>query len=90
MEPVLLAPDAQLIARESSGGTVRTLGKTMSDGRYLFAYNTRGSPTRVTWNLAAPAAETTDLATGKPGPKVESTAITVELAPYEVRRLRIR
>jgi len=90
MEPVLLAPDAQLIARESSGGTVRTLGKTMSDGRYLFAYNTRSSPTRVTWTLAAPAAETTDLATGKPGPKVESTAITVELAPYEVRRLRIR
>jgi peptidoglycan/LPS O-acetylase OafA/YrhL len=90
MEPVLLAPDAPIIARESSGGTVRTLGKTMSDGRYLFAYNTRGSPTRVTWTLAAPAAETTDLATGKPGPRVESTAITVELAPYEVRRLRIR
>ena len=90
LEPVLLAPDAAVVTRETSGGTVRTLGKAMPDGRYLFAYNTRGSPTRVTWTLAAPAAETTDLATGKPGPKVESSAITVELAPFEVRRLRIR
>jgi peptidoglycan/LPS O-acetylase OafA/YrhL len=90
MEPVLLAPDAPLIARESSGGTVRTLGKAMSDARYLFAYNTRNTPTRVTWTLAAPAAETFDLATGKPGPSVEGSTLTVELAPYEVRRLRIR
>ena len=90
LEPVLLAPDAAIVARESSGGTVRTLGKATKDGRYLFAYNTRGTPTRVTWTLAAPAAETTDLATNAAGPKVENSAITVELAPYEVRRLRIR
>ena len=90
LEPVLLAPDAAVVARESSGGAVRTLGKAAGDTRYLFAYNTRGSPTRVTWTLAAPAAETTDLTTGKAGPRVENTAITVELAPYEVRRLRIR
>lgn len=90
LEPVLLAPDAALVARETSGGTVRTLGKAMPDGRYLFAYNTRNTPTRVTWTLAAPAAETFDLATGKPGPRVESTTLTVELAPYEVRRLRVR
>ncbi|HET7340554.1 MAG TPA: hypothetical protein VFL90_03755, partial [Methylomirabilota bacterium] len=58
--------------------------------RYLFAYNTRGTPTRVTWTLAAPAAEALDLATGKPGPKVEAGTISVELAPYEVRRLKLR
>ena len=90
LEPVLLAPDAAVVARESSGGSVRTLGKATPDGRYLFAYNTRNSPTRVTWTLAAAATETVDLATGKPGPRVEGAAITVELAPYEVRRLRIR
>jgi hypothetical protein len=90
LEPVLLAPDAAVVVRETSGGTVRTLGKATADGRYLFAYNTRSSPTRVTWTLAAPATETTDLATGRPGPRVDDGAITVELAPYEVRRLRIR
>ena len=90
LEPVLLAPDAAIVLRESSGGVVRTLGKSLGDARYLFAYNTRSSPTRVTWTLAAPAAETTDLATSAAGPKVEGTSLTVELAPFEVRRLRIR
>jgi hypothetical protein len=90
LEPVLLAPDAAIVARESSGGAVRTLGKTVGDARYLFAYNTRSSPTRVTWTLAAPAAETTDLATNAAGPRVDGTALTVELAPFEVRRLRLR
>ena len=42
LEPVLLAPDAAVVSRESSGGAVRALGKAMPDGaRYLFAYNTR-------------------------------------------------
>jgi hypothetical protein len=90
LEPVLLAPDAAVVARETSVGAVRTLGKAIGAARYLFAYNTRGTPTRVTWTLAAPAAETTDLATGQAGPRVENSAITVELAPYEVRRLRLR
>ncbi len=90
LEPVLLAPDAQVVGRESSGGVVRALGKAMPDGtRYLFAYNTRNAPTRVTWTLAAPAAEAFDLATGKAA-NVEGGAITTELAPYEVRRLRLR
>ena len=90
LQPVLLAPDAQVVGRESSGGVVRALGKAMPDGtRYLFAYNTRNAPTRVTWTLAAPAAEAFDLATGKAA-NVEGGAITTELAPYEVRRLRLR
>lgn len=90
LEPVLLAPDAPIVARESSGGAVRTLGKAMPDARYLFAYNTRNTPTRVTWTLAAPAAEISDLGAGGAGLKVDGTTLTVELAPYEVRRLRIR
>jgi hypothetical protein len=91
LEPVLLAPDATVVSRESSGGTVRTLGKAAPDGaRYLFAYNTRNTPARVTWTLAAPAAETFDLATGRPGPRVENGALTADLGAYEVRRLRIR
>ncbi len=91
LEPVLLAPDTAVVSRDSSGGAIRSLGKTGPDGaRYLFAYNTRNAPTRVTWTLAAPAAETFDLATGRPGPTVEGGAITAELGPYEVRRLRIR
>jgi hypothetical protein len=91
LEPVLLAPDAAVVSRESSNGAVRTLGKAGPDGaRYLFAYNTRNAATRVTWTLAAPAAETFDLATGRPGPTVEDGALSAELGPYEVRRLRIR
>src|SRR4030095_2677197 len=90
LEPVLLAPDAQVVGRESSAGVVRSLGKAMPDGtRYLFAYNTRNSPTRVTWTLAAPAAEAFDLGTGKAA-KVEGDAITTELQPYEIRRVRRR
>jgi hypothetical protein len=90
LEPVLLAPDATVVSRESSGGVVHSLGKAMPDGqRYLFAYNTRNAPTRVTWTLAAPAAEAFDLSTGKTD-KIEGGAITTELQPYEVRRLRLR
>jgi hypothetical protein len=90
-EPVLRAPDAAVVSRESSGGAVRTLGKAGPDGaRYLFAYNTRKAPVRVTWTLGAPATETFDLASGRPGPAVEGGAITAELGPYEVRRLRLR
>jgi hypothetical protein len=91
LEPVLLAPDATVVSRESSNGAVRMLGKAGPDGaRYLFAYNSRKTPSKVTWTLAAPATETFDLATGKPGPSVENGAIAAELGPYEVRRLRIR
>ncbi len=90
LEPVLLAPDAAVVSRESSNGAVRTLGKSADGARYLFAYNTRNTPTRVTWTLAAPATETFDLASGRPGPGIEGDAITAELGAYEVRRLRIR
>jgi hypothetical protein len=91
LEPVLLAPDAAVVSRESSGGAVRTLGKAGPDGaRYLFAYNTKSAPHRVTWTLTAPASETFDLASGWPGPRVEGGAISTELGAYEVRRLRIR
>ncbi len=91
LEPVLLAPDAAVVSRESSGGAVRTLGKAMPDGsRYLFAYNTRNAPVRVTWTLAEAAGETLDLATGRAGPRAEGTALTAELGPYEVSRLRLR
>ena len=44
----------------------------------------------MTWTLAGPATETFDLATGRPGPTIDNGAITAELGPYEVRRLRIR
>jgi hypothetical protein len=90
LEPVLLAPDASVISRESSQGAVRTLGKEVDGARYLFAYNTRNSPTRVTWTLAGPARETFDLASGRPGPPIDGDTLTAELGPYEVRRLRIR
>ena len=90
LEPVLLAPDVAVVSRESSNGAVRTLGKAADGARYLFAYNTRNTPTRVTWTLAAPATETFDLASGRAGPRIESDSITAELGAYEVRRLRIR
>ena len=70
-------------------GIVR--GKRTPDGaRYLFAYNTRGEPVRVTWTLAAPASATLDLDTDAPGPAVAGDALTVELGPYGVKRYRLR
>jgi hypothetical protein len=91
LEPVLLAPDAAVVTRESSGGVVRALGKRGPDGaRYLFAYNTRGEPTQVTWTLAEPAAATTDPATGAAGPRVEQTTLADRLGPYEVKRYKLR
>jgi len=90
LEPVLLAPDAPVVARESSGGTVRTLGKAMPDARYLFAYNTRNTSTRVTWTLATPTAEVTELGGGPPGTVLEGATLTADFGPYEIRRLRLR
>jgi hypothetical protein len=91
MEPVLLAPDGAVVAKESSNGTVRSLGKIMPDGaRYLFAYNTKNNPVRVTWTLTEAAGETLDLATGRAGPRAEGTTLTTELGPYGVARLRLR
>jgi hypothetical protein len=91
LEPVLLAPDAHLLARASGGeDAVRTLGKRMPDGsRYLFAYNTRRDPVRLTWTLAAPAVTTLDLTTNTPGPRPTGDTLTVDFAPYEVKRLRL-
>jgi hypothetical protein len=90
LEPVLLAPDAALVTRESSGGAIRSLGKRMPDGtRYLFAYNAKNAPASVTWTLAAAAGEITDL-DGRPSPKVDGANVTVEFAPYEVKRYRLR
>jgi hypothetical protein len=91
IEPVLLAPDGAVVAKESSNGTVRSLGKITPDGaRYLFAYNTKNTPVRVTWTLGEAAGETLDLATGRAGPRAEGTALTTELGPYGVARLRLR
>jgi hypothetical protein len=91
MEPVLLVPDGAVVAKDSSNGTVRSLGKIMPDGaRYLFAYNTKNTPVRVTWTLSEPAGETLDLATGRAGPRAEGTSLTTELGPYGVARLRLR
>lgn len=91
LEPVLLAPDAAVASAESSGGAVRALGKQLGDGRrYLFAYNTRKTPTTVVWTLAASATGTVDLATGQPGPAPEGTRLAVSFAPFEVKRYQLR
>jgi hypothetical protein len=89
LEPVLLAPDAD-VARSSSA-TVRALGKRTPDGaRYLFAYNTGGSPATVTWTLTAPATGIVDLDTQAPAPGAERDRLAATLRPYEVKRYLIR
>jgi O-antigen ligase len=92
LEPVLIAPDARLVVEESSGGTVRTLGKRTADGtRYLFAYNATARPVEVAWTLAEPAREASALSGRRDGgPAVEGTRISDRFAPYEVKRYRIR
>jgi hypothetical protein len=90
LERVLLAPDAAVVALESSGGVVRTLGKRLPDGtRYLFAYNSRRAPATVTWTLAEPAHEAGELGTG-PLLGTDGGQLTAEFGPYEVKRYRLR
>ncbi|HXH81440.1 MAG TPA: hypothetical protein VNN07_00770, partial [Candidatus Tectomicrobia bacterium] len=90
LEPVLLAPDAEVVRGEPSGGAVRSLGKVGPDGaRYLFAYNTRHTPVAVRWTLAAPAARVEDL-DGRPGPALVDGRFETRLGPYQVVRYRIR
>lgn len=90
-EPILLAPDAPVIGSESSGGAIRVLGKRGPDGdRYIFAYNHRNAPTPVTWTLAAPAREATDLATSRAVPLSGDSRLTLEFGPYEVKQIRLR
>lgn len=89
LERVLLAPDAD-VARASTPA-VRGLGKRTADGaRYLFAYNTTGTPAAVTWTLAAPATGIIDLDTQAPAANVERDRLTATLGPYEVKRYLIR
>jgi hypothetical protein len=89
LEPVLLAPDAAIV-REPSNTAVRTLGKRMPDGtRYLFAYNATNAPASQRWTLAEPPREITSLDGAKP-PMLEGPVLIDRLAPYEVKRYRIR
>ncbi len=89
LEPALLARDTPLVAREASGGRVRTLGKRLPDGtRYLFACNATGQPARVTWTLAEQAREVVELGGGR---ALEAgLTIEAELPPWGVRQYRIR
>jgi len=90
LEPVLLAPTVSVATADSREGAVRTLGKRGPDGsRYLFAYNTREAPARVTWTLGEPAREATDLDEGRAVP-LDGGRLAAELGPYGVRRFRIR
>jgi hypothetical protein len=91
LEPVLLAPDAALVQRESSGGAVRVLGKRAADGtRYLFAYNSRRTPIRVTWTLADAVGEVVELGPDRSLSPAGPEDLTVEFGPYEVKRFRLR
>ena len=90
LSPVLLAPDAPVV---SGGNTaIRHLGKRMPDGaRYVFAYNTGGTPVSTNWTLDAPATSVIDLDAQAAGPSIErQKALTVSFAPYEVKRYLIR
>lgn len=90
LERVLLAPDAAVVARESSGGVIRTLGKRLPDGtRYLFAYNSKNAPATVTWTLAEPAKGVTELSASAPL-TMDGGRLSVEFGPYEVKRYRLR
>jgi hypothetical protein len=88
LEPVLLAPDAAVVSR-SSEERIRVLGKRASDGsRYLFAYNTTGSPASVTWSFADPVQEIQDLDATRTVPA--GASLTERFGPYEVKRFRLK
>jgi hypothetical protein len=91
LEGALLAPEAPLVARESSGGSIRALGKRAPDGtRYLFAYNATGSPVRVTWTLSEPAHEVVELGPPPAPVALSGAELVADFGPYEVRRYRLR
>jgi hypothetical protein len=88
LEGVLLAPDIPVVAGES-GDAVHVLGKRGPDGaRYLFAYNTRKTPVRVTWTLTDAAREARELDAGPVA--LDGARLTAEFNPYEVKRYRIQ
>jgi hypothetical protein len=88
LEGVLLAPDTPVVAGES-GDAVHVLGKRGPDGaRYLFAYNTRKTPVRVTWTLTDAAREARELDAGPVA--LDGARLTAEFNPYEVKRYRIQ
>jgi hypothetical protein len=89
LEPVLLAPDASIVT--GAPATVRVLGKRGADGaRYVFAYNTTGSPVTASWTLSAPATAVMDLDAQSAGPKVDGAGFAASFGPYEVKRFLIR
>jgi hypothetical protein len=91
LEPVLLAPDHEVVRAVSGDGAVRTLGKRTADGsRYLFAYNGGATPRAVTFTLAEPAREMVDLRSGNPGPAPSNGAVQISFGPYEVKRYLVR
>lgn len=88
LEPVLLAPDVAVVSR-GSNDRIRVLGKRLGDGtRYLFAYNTSGTPATVTWTFAEPARELLDLDASRALPA--GASLTERFAPYEVKRFRLK
>ena len=89
LEPVLLAPDADVV-RDAAKAPVRILGKKMPDGtRYLFAYNPTGEPITVQLTLIEPAREVARLDGEKSG-ESPGSALATTFGPYEVKRYRIR
>ena len=62
---------------------------TSTGVRYLFAYNARNTPVDVTWTLAEPAREVTELGGAATPTRPDDSRMTTRLAPYEVRRYRL-
>lgn len=84
LEPVLLSPDAPVIAANSQNGTVVTKTKVGADGtRYLFAYNHGKSPVTAQFTLAAPATSVLDYDTGTTCAPDTSTTFYGVFQPYQ-------
>jgi hypothetical protein len=84
LEPILLSPDAPVIAANSAQGTVFTKTKVGADGtRYLFAYNYTASPVTAEFTLAQPAASIVDYDTGASSAPDTSTTFSGAFQPYQ-------
>lgn len=89
LEPILIAPTVRVATAQPSRA-VRAVGKRADDGtRYLFAYNPNNSTSRVTWTPEEPTRSVTDLDDGRELP-LEAGRLSVEFAPYGIRRFRLR
>jgi hypothetical protein len=90
LEPVLLSPDAPVLASNSLSGTIVTKTKDLGGGnRYLFAYNYSDSTATAQFTLDQPAASAIEYEDGTSLMSTPGTTFSATFDPYQARVIAI-